>query len=149
MRPQVSNSWDPRRVSGDDQTRVLLVEESFEDLQYYTGLLQGAGCLVRTCGSYSEGINRLDSESFDIVVVGQGTPRFEGRSVLEHAKSMDRHLPVLVLAPCLEMNCYLDAMQLGAEDYLAEPLPVSEVAEAVKRHVRPRRHGASATAGTA
>jgi DNA-binding NtrC family response regulator len=143
------SSGNSQRVPDGDRARVLLVEECGEDRQYYSGVLKGNGCFVRASGSYAEGVNWLDSEVFDIIMVGQGTPQFEGRLVLEHAKSLDRRLPVVVLAHSLDMNCYLEAMQLGAEDYLAGPMPASEVAAAVKRYVRPHGCTGSVVAASA
>ncbi len=35
------------------------------------------------------------------------------------------------------MNCYLEAMQLGAVDYLEEPLKLDEMLRAVKAHLDP------------
>ena len=35
---------------------------------------------------------------------------------------IDRSLPVVVVARCLDMGSYIEAMQLGATDYLVEPL---------------------------
>lgn len=50
----------------------------------------------------------------------------------------NRHLPVVVVARCHNMHCYLDAMQLGAVDYLAEPVAPSDSQWAVDTHLRSR-----------
>jgi FixJ family two-component response regulator len=76
----------------------------------------------------------LGSEVFDIVVVSQGSRRFEGRCVVERAIAMDRRLPVVVVARALDMPCYLEAMQLGAVDYLEEPVTVSEMGRVLGNH---------------
>jgi len=47
---------------------------------------------------------------------------------------------VLVLTRCLEMKCYLEAMQLGAADYLEKPLTPMEFERVVKAHCQ-SRHG--------
>ena len=49
---------------------------------------------------------------------------------------IDRRLPVLVLTECLDMDSYLEAMQLGAVDYVEKPLRPDEVARLVETHVR-------------
>ena len=122
--------------------RVLLVDEDRGDLDYYHAILQGQGYMLRTCSSYAEGARCLESEAFDLVVVSQGSPAFEGRCVLERAMEIDRGLPVLVLARCLDMGCYLEAMQSGAVDYVAEPLTIAEMVRVIETHVR--RHSAAA-----
>jgi DNA-binding NtrC family response regulator len=40
---------------------------------------------------------------------------------------IDRSLPVIVVARCLDMGSYIEAMQLGATYYLVEPLTAWEV----------------------
>jgi FixJ family two-component response regulator len=69
-------------------------------------------------------------------MVSQGSRNFEGRCVLERSIEIDRHLPVLVVARCLEMACYLEAMRLGAADYLAEPVTASDMRRVLR--TRPR-----------
>jgi DNA-binding NtrC family response regulator len=114
--------------------KALLVVEEPEALDYYCSLLEGWGYQVRCCHSYEEGMSCLGSEVFDFVMVSQGSRNFEGRCVVERATEIDRHLPVLVVARCLDMGCYLEAMQLGAVDYLAEPVTVSEIGRVLGNH---------------
>ena len=120
---------------------VLLVDEDRADLHYFSVIIRGFGYQVRTCKSYEEAVRLLDSDTFGLVIVGQGSPKFEGRSVLARANQIDRALPVLVVARSLDMPCYLEAMQLGAVDYLAEPITMQELARAVETHLRTPRTG--------
>lgn len=115
---------------------VLLVNEYREGLQYYSAMLQAHGYQVRGCQSYEEGIRLVESEPFDFIIVSQGGLNFEGRCVLERVIQMDERPPVLVVARCLDMRCYLDAMQLGAVDYLVEPLTAGELRRAMETHLR-------------
>lgn len=118
--------------------KVLLVEPDSRDRQYYSAILQQRGFEVCACASYQEGVDCLDRNPVDLVVVNEGSSAFEGRVLLEHAMMIDRHLPVVVLTRSVNMNCYLEAMQLGAVDYLEKPLASEEIAHFVTTHVRPR-----------
>jgi DNA-binding NtrC family response regulator len=80
----------------------------------------------------------LESGAVDFVVINQGSNAFEGRAILERAMMIDRHLPVVILTRSVDMNCYLEAMQLGAVDYLEKPLAPEQIAHFVMTHVRPR-----------
>jgi two-component system, NtrC family, phosphoglycerate transport system response regulator PgtA len=84
----------------------------------------------------------LALEVFDLIIVSQRSPNFEGRRVLACAMEKDRRMPVLVLTRSIEMPCYLEAMQLGACDYLEKPLPPSEIGRLVAKFV-PTRLGAA------
>jgi DNA-binding NtrC family response regulator len=94
------------------------------------------GYNIRTCNSYAEGIRQLESGAFEFVIVGQGSRFFEGRCVVERAIKINRQLPVVVVARQLEMECYLEAMQLGAVDYVAEPSVGAEIARVLHNHLR-------------
>jgi DNA-binding NtrC family response regulator len=77
-------------------------------------------------------MRQLESGTFDIIVVGQGSRDLEGRCVLEGATAFNRRLPVVVAARHLEMGCYLEAMQLGAVDYLAGAFGSAEIARVIR-----------------
>ena len=135
MRPRGTNQKEttqPFRVSG---AKALLVHEDPGDLQYYFNMFEGYGYRVRACNSFQEGVRCLADEVFDFVMVSQGSPNFEGSRVLERAIEINRSLPILVVARCLDMDCYMEAMQLGAVDYLLEPLTVSEIGRVLENHL--------------
>jgi DNA-binding NtrC family response regulator len=100
---------------------VLLVFEELQELESYGSILCTLGYNIRMCNSAAEGIKALETEDFSLVIVGQGTPAFEGRQVLERSLQLDPSVPVLIIARALNVHCYLDAMDLGAIDYLERP----------------------------
>jgi len=102
---------------------VLLVFEELQDLENYGSILCTLGYSIRMCNSAAEGIKALETENFSLVIVSQGTPAFEGRQVLERSLQLHPDLPVLIIARALDVHCYLDAMDLGAIDYLERPEP--------------------------
>jgi DNA-binding NtrC family response regulator len=113
------------------------VDENGKDRTSLTALLTEHGYDVCACASAAEGSRCLERGRYDFVVVSQGSLAFEGRSVLERIVDIDRSIPVLVLTRCVDMRCYIDAMQLGAVDYLEKPLPDSELLRIVETHLKP------------
>jgi DNA-binding response OmpR family regulator len=116
--------------------KVLVVDGDVEDLGRYCPALQQQGYEVRCCTSYREGEGCLKCELFDLVIVDQGGTAFEGRHVLERVIERDWHTPVLVLTRVANMPCYLEAMQLGALDYLEKPVATSELPKLMAIHAR-------------
>jgi len=114
--------------------RVLLVDEDPADLRTLRLVLEGQGYEVRTHSTHEEGVRCLEAEPFDFVVVSQGSQAFEGRKVLDRAAQLDRQLPVLVVTRCIDMHCYLEAMQMGAIDYLEKPVPPADLVGFVRAH---------------
>jgi DNA-binding NtrC family response regulator len=118
--------WNHRQKSNMNQVRggmVLLVDEDSEYLEHIRRITQEMGYSVHVCNSYAEGIRQLESGAFEFIVVGQGSRFFEGRCLVERAMKINRRLPVVVVARCLDIHCYLEAMELGAVDYLERPEP--------------------------
>jgi len=93
------------------------------------------GYSIHVCNSYADGVRELESGAFAFIIVGQGSRFFEGRCVVERAIKINRRLPVVVVARQLEMECYLEAMQLGAADYVAEPSVGAEIARVLHNHL--------------
>jgi len=118
--------------------RALVVDQNPRDLASYTEVLKGMGFEVKPFTTYQEGTRCLDEQSPDFVFVSQGGATFDARGIVERALARDRHIPVVVLARNINMKCYLEAMQLGAVDYVQKPLPSAEMEYLVTTHWRPR-----------
>lgn len=134
QRPSALES-KPQHRRGALKGKLLMVDEDLADLQLYSAILQQLGYEVRTFDSYSEAAACLGREVFDLVLVSQGSPYFEGRSVLARAMERDRRTPVLVLTRAVEIACYVEAMHLGARDYTPKPLPSWEIGKLVANHL--------------
>ena len=117
---------------------MLLVDDDLSARQYCADILRARRYEVVVCGSQAEGVRCLGQNLIELVIVSQGSQAFGGRRVLERAVEIDRHLPVLVTARCPSKKCYLDAMQLGAVDYLEEPVPPETLVWVIETHLRPR-----------
>jgi DNA-binding NtrC family response regulator len=115
--------------------KVLMVIDEPESLDHYSELLRALGYEVLACSSYGEALGMLQNGMFDLVAVGQGSSSFEGKDVLMRALEIDRSLPVLVLARNSDMGNYLEAMQLGAVDYLEMPVPQEEFMRVLRTHL--------------
>jgi DNA-binding response OmpR family regulator len=116
--------------------KVLLVDEDSRDLNFFRLILEGQGFEVFACASFAAGVQCLEAESFDFVLVSQGSQAFEGRRVLERAIELNRQRAVLVVTRCIDMRCYLEAMQMGAVDYLEKPLSPGDLLRLVRAHLQ-------------
>lgn len=131
----------PRTVSaphGKPDFRILLVDENIGDLNFLQGLLELHGLQVHGCASHQKALESLEQGAFDLIVVSQGSRAFEGRFVLARAIELNRWTPVLIVTDLLDMGCYMEAMQLGAIDYLVKPLRGPEFVDTVKSHLPSR-----------
>ncbi len=143
---QMQASRRQERITGSKdilhRPRILLVDEDSGDRDHYRRMLHDSGFEVRACSDFAEGAKLLGTIKFDCIVVSQGGPRFEGRMVLERSIARDRYRPVIVLSRYHDVGCYLEAMQLGAVDYLEKPLSAVEIVRAVTTHLPARQAAA-------
>jgi len=130
----VNKSYDT--AYGGPKFRTLLVDEDPSDIRYYYGVLRAMGHEVVICESYAESLALLVHENFDMAVVGQGSPAFEGRQVLARSLEIKPQMPVLVVARTLDIDCYLEAMEIGAADYLERCAAPRDFMRAVDAHLQ-------------
>ena len=123
-----------------ERARVLLVNKNPGDLAYYGAMLERMQCRVRTSSSFGKGVQCLERGHYDLIVLDQGSSRFEGRQVLMTAMEVDAEVPVLVLARSYSRGCYEQAMQSGALDYVEGRLSEAELV-AFLETFGPRRTG--------
>ena len=114
---------------------VLVVDNDLKDLHLFSAILGQQGYEVCPFASYAEAEHCIESERVDFVVVNQGSPAFEARPLVERILMIDRHTPVLVVTRSLDMGCYLEAMQLGAVDYLEKPITPADLFRVLETHL--------------
>ncbi|MGD0124417.1 MAG: response regulator [Terriglobia bacterium] len=136
MERESIDSRTPDQLLGLIRKKLLVVDENLEDLLYYSAVLQHQGYEVRSIPSYEDGAAWVGREDFDLILLTQGSPRFEGRSVLSRAIERDRHAPVVVLSRSIDIPCYIEAMQCGALDYMEKPWLPSEIGLLVRKYLR-------------
>lgn len=132
MQGQGMNARKADQLLGLIGSKLLVVDEDLEDLLYYSAVLRDQGYEVRSVSSFRDGAAMLERENFDLILVSQGSANFEGRSVLARALERDRHNPVLVLTRSFDMPCSIEAMQLGALDYMENPMTPGEISHVGK-----------------
>ena len=121
--------------------RLLVVGEDLGDLVACRAFFEPFAYQVAVCRSHEQAVRSLQSEVFDFVLLNQGSPRLDWRGV--QAIAIDKRTPVLVVTRCIDIPSYLDAMQLGAIDYVEEPLKPSGVVRLMEAHLPPQARSAS------
>ena len=116
--------------------RTLLVDEDPSDIRYYYGILRALGHDVVVSESYPEALSLLEQGNYDLVIVAQGGPSFEGRPVAAKALEVNPEIPVLVVARTLDIDCYLEAIEMGVGDYLERCAAPRDFMRAVDNHLQ-------------
>lgn len=98
-----------------------------------------------------EAIERLNSETFDLVVLDIMMPDVDGYQVLAHIRTNERtrHVPVMFLTARSSVEDVERALRMGADHYMTKPFSGAELVRTVKlllteRKLRPATPGAAA-----
>lgn len=105
----------------------LLVIEDDEDLGFaVSNCLRQEGYAVdwERNGEFADEILRY--QSYDAIIVDIGLPGLDGISILKGLRTRGDKTPVLVLTARSAIDDRIDALDLGADDYLAKPFDVRE-----------------------
>lgn len=113
-------------------SRILLVDDDEDDREYHTSVLEGQGHLVFRRSSFADAAELAESERFALALLSQGGPAFEGRPLLERLRKPDRLTPVVVLARVGDVRSYVEAMELGAMDYVEKPVHPAQMKRLVQ-----------------
>ena len=115
---------------------ILIVEDDITFSLMLTTWLCKKGFVVRSSSSVSDAKRRLGEEAFDLVISDLRLPDSDGIDLLKWLKSTHPSLPLIMMTSYAEIQTAVQAMKLGAADYIAKPLNPDELLGKIKELVR-------------
>ena len=115
---------------------ILIVEDDITFSLMLTTWLGKKGFVVRSSSSVSDAKRRLGEEAFDLVISDLRLPDSDGIDLLKWMKSTHPSLPLIMMTSYAEIQTAVQAMKLGAADYIAKPLNPDELLGKIKELVR-------------
>jgi nitrogen regulation protein NR(I) len=117
-------------VVDDDRSVLRLIQNAFKD---------DADIQLVTAGSAKEGFDLLKSSSPDVVLLDVMLPDMSGLDAYREVRAIDKKLPVIFITVGGTSDMVIEAMKLGAFDYLLKPLDLQRVREVVGQALEMRR----------
>jgi two-component system NtrC family response regulator len=112
--------------------RILSIDDDPQVQDALAAILDREHTLAR-CADGPSGIAALRRDRFDLVFVDLGLPGADGFEVLRALESIPQPPPVVVLTATDTARTALEALRLGARDYLVKPAAPDEVRAVVAR----------------
>ena len=106
---------------------ILIVEDDITFSLMLTTWLGKKGFVVISSSSVSDAKRRLGEEAFDLVISDLRLPDSDGIDLLKWLKSTHPSLPLIMMTSYAEIQTAVQAMKLGAADYIAKPLNPDEL----------------------
>jgi DNA-binding NtrC family response regulator len=117
-------------VIDDDRSVVHLIENAFRGESEIE--VVAANCA-------QQGVQQLQSKPADVVLLDVMLPDMSGLDVYQQIRAIDKKLPVVFITVDDTSGTAIEAMKLGAFDYLVKPLDLARVRELVGQALEMRR----------
>jgi two-component system NtrC family response regulator/two-component system response regulator AtoC len=106
---------------------ILIVDDESDLLKLLIQRFQRKGANVTGCSSSEEALQRLPRFAFDIGIFDINLPGMDGIQLLRKTKELNPDMEVIMLTGHGTVETAIEAMKLGAYDYLRKPYALSEL----------------------
>ena len=113
-------------------SKILLVDDEVVFTNNMSKLLTNRGYRVTAVNSGDSAIQALEKETFDVVVLDLKMPGMDGITTLKEIKKLGLFTETLILTGHGSIDTALEAIKLGAYDYLTKPCEIDELVNKIE-----------------
>ena len=118
------------------KARLLVIDDEAMVRDSMVAYLEDSGYEVIAVSSGADGLNALAEQSVDLVLCDLRMPNIDGLQVIQQIKDRDYNIPVIVVSGAGVMDDVVQALRLGASDYMVKPiLDMAMLEHSVKRNL--------------
>jgi len=118
------------------QDKILIIDDEAAIRSSLRGILEDEGFQTLAAESGEEGLQYLDQQSFDLVLLDIWLPGMSGMDTLRRIKAMEDHPQVVMISGHGTVETAVQAVKLGAFDFLEKPLTLEKVLLTVKNALK-------------
>ncbi len=112
--------------------KVLLVDDEKEFLEIMSERMESRGMEVTTAASADKVLSLIEKESFDAIVMDFQMPGMDGMEALKAIKDKKPELQIILLTGYATVEKTVEAMKIGATDFLEKPADLEALTEKIK-----------------
>jgi DNA-binding NtrC family response regulator len=113
--------------------KVLLVDDEVDFLDTLSERMRTRGMEVVTSRTGVEALQKVEKESFDVIILDLMMPGVDGLEALKILKAKRPELQVILLTGHATVEKGIEAMKLGAMDFLEKPADINLLTEKIKK----------------
>jgi two-component system KDP operon response regulator KdpE len=117
--------------------RALVIDDEAAILRFLKPALEANNYDIASAGTIAEGLKRIAAEAPDIVLLDLGLPDGDGKDIIRRAREWS-DLPIIVLSARERETEKIEALDLGADDYVNKPFNVGELLARMRTALRHR-----------
>jgi DNA-binding NtrC family response regulator len=115
------------------KVNALVVDDQRSPRRSLVLLLENAGMRAGDAASGSEALARLERERYDVLITDLRMDGMSGNQLLHEVKHRYPKLPVILITAYGSIETAVEAMRLGAYDYLTKPFGEDEILEKIQQ----------------
>jgi len=119
--------------------RILIVEDEKSMREVLKILLEGENYEVVSASDGLEGLSHIEKDIFDLVITDVKMPKVDGFELLIKVKEMSPNTIVIMITAFGTTEAAIEAMKLGAYDYINKPFKIDEIRLIVKKAIEKKR----------
>ena len=112
--------------------KVLLVDDEEDFLEVMSERMQARGMQVTTCTSAEEAFEKIKVETFDAIILDFMMPGIDGMHALKEIKTKRPEAQIILLTGHATVEKGVEAMKLGATDFLEKPADIEALEKKIK-----------------
>jgi DNA-binding NtrC family response regulator len=129
----------PRASQTSDKGKVLVIDDEIDIREGLEMLLESEGYAVELAQNGTEGLQKMESHPYDLVLLDLMMPDISGMEVLEEARRRDRETPIFMITAYGSVEAAVHALKLGANDYFSKPWDNEKLIIEIERMIARRR----------
>jgi DNA-binding response OmpR family regulator len=116
--------------------KLLIVEDEFLLRQSMIEFLSASSYLCESSSNYQDALEKIESYDYDCIILDIMLPDGSGLDLLKNLKQNNKTEGVIIISAKGELNDKIFGIEMGADDYLAKPFHLSELAVRVAAIIR-------------
>lgn len=125
--------------------KILVIEDEQELAGSIGAYLSDENYLCEFAGTYKEAIEKISLYDYDCILLDLMLPGGDGFKILEELKTLNKQEGVIIISARNAVEDKIKGLQNGADDYLAKPFHLSELAARIYSVIRRKHFGHSNT----
>ncbi|MCP5075082.1 MAG: sigma-54-dependent Fis family transcriptional regulator [Rhodobacteraceae bacterium] len=122
-----------------EQMTIAIVDDEQDMRESISQWLTLSGYRTKTYSSAEDALKEVETDYPGILISDIKMPGMDGISLLKRLQSIDNQLPVIMITGHGDVAMAVEAMRIGAYDFLEKPFDPERMAELTKRAVQTRR----------
>jgi DNA-binding NtrC family response regulator len=113
--------------------KILLVDDEKDFLDVMSERIEARGMEVTTAESAVNALKQVESGGFDAIILDLMMPGMDGLETLKAIKKKNPDLQVILLTGHATIEKGIEAMKMGAMDFLEKPADLDKLTEIIKK----------------